>query len=411
MRKLISTQVLLVVMALLSAFVMMPRQPVVAQRGTSCSEPFAIDVALLTGARWTMCWEDRAHEGIVLREITFTPPGQPQRLILYRANLAQLHVPYDDNGARLHDLSDFGLGGLALKNMSPEECPLGTLLQSNNRNVLCMQIASRGHAFNYYTSQLPGYVLTLFSISQVGQYNYMVRWDFYDNGTIQPAVGATGKLQRYSNDPSYGWPLDATHVQYGVSHTHNYYWRLDFDLGGLQDDVAEEITFMPSADQSQFNIVQTEIMTESARQVSDTGFRFWRVKDSVITNDDGHAISYELEPDSSNVFRGPTYEPWTQAEFYVTRVHSCEQWASHNPTTAGCASNLSAFVNGESMTGDLVLWYGHSFHHVARDEDQDYIDTHWSYFSLRPRDLSADNPLAHVGPLPEPSAYLPTILK
>jgi primary-amine oxidase len=396
----------LALIILLGVFAFGALRPTRAQSGANCSEAYAIDATLPSGARWTMCWEDRHNEGIVLYEIKFTPPGEAERLILSQANLAQIHVPYDDNGARLHDLSDFGLGGIFLSELTADECPGGALLQSNNRNVLCMQIAPYGYAYKYYATQARGYALALFSVSQVGQYNYIVRWGFYDNGAIEPGVGATGKLQRYSDLPQYGWPVDTTQPMYGVSHTHNYYWRLDFDLNESQHDVVEEIAFAPSGDQATFAIQQTAIITESARQVSQTIFRAWRVKDNLLANADGHAISFEIEPDASHVFRGPVYEPWTQAEFYVTHYNPCEKWASHNPTTGGCGSDLTEFVNGEALD-DPVVWYGHSFHHLPRDEDQDFINTHWSQFSIQPRDWTAKNPLRNISP----RIYLPLIMK
>jgi hypothetical protein len=40
-----------------------------------------------------------------------------------------------------------------------------------------------------------------------------------------------------------------------------------------------------------------------------------------------------------------------------------------------------------------VVWYGLSFHHLARDEDQNYMGAHWSSFKIVPRDWSATNPL------------------
>jgi primary-amine oxidase len=366
-----------------------------------------------------MCWEERFNEGIILYDISYTPPGGPQRLVLAQANLAQIHVPYDDNGARLHDLSDFGLGGWHLDDLAQNECPEGDLLQNGGKNILCLTVKPRGHAYKYYGDQLQGYVLTLFSISRVGLYNYIVRWDFYDNGAIEPVVGAAGKLQRYSGDPAYGWPLDDANSIYGVSHTHNYYWRLDFDLEDEQHDVVEEIAFNPGADQASFGLGLAEFSVETARQVSAAAFRSWRVKDMAITNEAGHVISYQLEPDPVHIFRGPAYEPWTQAEFYATRYNVCEKWASHNPSLGGCADNLSAFVNGENLAGaDLVVWYGHSFHHLPRAEDEAYMHTHWSSFLIQPRDWAAANPLVGIIPEPPPvppgsflDTYLPTVLK
>jgi primary-amine oxidase len=127
-----------------------------AKGSGQCSATFSIDETLPNGARWTMCWEDRFNEGIVLYDITFTPPGGPQRLILAQANLAQLHVPYDDSSRRLHDLTDFGLGGFHLDNLEPEECPGGQLRSNGGKSVLCQLVVYRGPAHKYYNSQLQG---------------------------------------------------------------------------------------------------------------------------------------------------------------------------------------------------------------------------------------------------------------
>ena len=84
----------------------------------NCSAGFQVDETLTNGARWQMCWEKRAREGIVIHDVTYTPIGGQPVEVLSEAALAQIHVPYDDNGARFHDLSDFGLGG----NMDALEC-------------------------------------------------------------------------------------------------------------------------------------------------------------------------------------------------------------------------------------------------------------------------------------------------
>jgi primary-amine oxidase len=393
---------------LLLVLALWPLHHTMAQEG-ECSAPYFIDATLATGSRWTMCWEERVNEGIVLHDITFTPPGQPQRLVLAEANLAQLHVAYDDNGARFHDLSDYGLGGGNLDDLTAAECPGGTLLSNNGRNVLCLLTKPRGYAYKYYDQQLQGEALTLFSASGVGAYNYIVQWAFYDSGAIEPMVGASGQLQRYAvADPAHGWPLDAGNVVYGVAHTHNYYWRLDFDLVDSNNDLVEEIAFTPNGDRSEFTLGLTSLTTEAARPVSPANFRSWRVKDKVVTNGDGHAISYQLEPEPHHIFHGPAYDPWTQNEFYVTHFNPCERWASHNPTSGGCGNNLSNFVNGENVDGtDGVVWYGHSFHHLPQDEDETYMHTHWSSFVMRPRDWTATNPLDQASvstptPIPTP---------
>jgi primary-amine oxidase len=374
----------------------------------ACSSSNLIDVTLSSGARWEMCWETRTMEGIVLHDITYTAPGQPARMVLAQANLAQIHVPYDDNGARFHDLSDYGLGGGNLNDLTPADCPNGALIRDGSKDVLCQQVQAAGYVYKYYGTQQQGQALTLFSVSHIGQYNYIPQLTFDENGVIEVGVGATGQLQRLGSNPAYGWPLNPGNTSYGISHMHTYYWRLDFDINSTpNDDQVEEIEFNPNGARDLFAIARTPFSTEAARAVSPLTFRSWRVRDTVTTNADGHSISYQLEAEPDHLFHGPSYEPFTQNELYLTVNKTCEKFASHNPTTGGCPGDVSAFVNGESLTGaDLVVWYGISFHHLARDEDQSYMTPHWSSFKIVPRDWSATNPVVGAGtvvPTPTPT--------
>ncbi len=369
---------------------------VVAQSEYACSSAFKIDKTLPTGTRWEMCWEPRALDGIVLYDITLTPPNEPRRLILAQAGLAQVHVPYDDNGARFHDVTDFGFGGRFLENLTAAECPNGTLLPYGGKNVLCMQIQPRGYAQKFYTRQLQGYELSIFSVSTSGDYNYIVQWVFQDDGAIVPTVGASGQLQRYGTDASYGWITATNRIP--ISHYHNYWFRLDFDINGRENDLMQEIQFNPT-DQNRRRVKEiTDVTLEAARQHDPTVQRSWRVMDKVTRNDGGNFISYQIEGLSSgHDFTGPNFEPFSQSDLYVTTFKTCEKYPSHNPQLNGCAGDVSQFVNGESVDGkDLVVWYGITFHHLPREEDEVYMDVHWDGFTIIPRDWTSHNPLDNV---------------
>ncbi len=359
--------------------------------GAPCTSEFLVDWTFANGARWQFCWEERAKEGIVLHDIRYQAPGEELLLmVLFQANLAQVHVPYDDNAARFHDLSDYGLGSYFLLDLDPEDCPDGTLLTNNGKDVLCQTVAPRGYAYKYGSTQRQGEALTLFSVSQIGEYNYVPSWRFDDDGAITPAIAATGRLQLHSSDPSFGWPLGTGDSDFGTNHAHNIYWRLDFDLDDAADDLVEQIDFTtPGA--STRPMVLTPVGTEAALRVHPARLRFWRVLDTTSFNKDNHEISYELQPQSSHTFRGPSYEPFTLNDVYVTQYNACELYASHNPTGGGCGENVSEFVNGEAVT-DLVLWYGVTFHHVPRDEDEPNMPVHWLEFNLTPRDWTAESP-------------------
>lgn len=370
--------------------------PVLAPRADaadelSCSPTFAITEALPNGAHWTMCWEVRNLEGIVLHDVTYTPPGGGAVEVLGQANLAQIHVPYDNNLARFHDVSDYGLGA-NIDDLAPEDCPDGTLLPVAGRDLLCRQVSPSGYSYKSYDDVSQGDSLTLFSVSAIGAYNYIVQWQFEDDGTIRPSVGATGQLQMYGGNRATGWAVGGGNV--AVAHMHNFYWRLDVDLAGPADDRVQELAVTQGPGRDTFTNTRQSLLSESARRVQPHTFRSWRVLDTTVTNDDGHRISYELLPSTDNIFRGPGYEPFTHNELYATTDRACERFASHNPTFNGCGADLSTFADGESLNGaDLVLWYGTSFHHLPRDEDEDHMDVHWSGFALVPRDLTSVYPV------------------
>jgi primary-amine oxidase len=179
---------------------------------------------------------------------------------------------------------------------------------------------------------------------------------------------------------------------------HNFYWRLDFDLDGTTtDDRVEELEALPTDGRQQLNNRRRAFTSEVARRVAPGGFRSWRVRDLNTVNGDNHPISWELLPNTDHIFRGPSYEPYTRNELYVTRNKTCERFATHNPATGSCQpspnDSVAGFANGESLANkDLVVWYGSSFHHLPRDEDEDHMHPHWTGFSIIPRDLTAENP-------------------
>ena len=367
-----------------------------------CSAEYQVSETLSSGARWDMCWEHKAREGIILHDIHYTPPNATTLEIINQASIAQIHVPYDDNGARYHDVSDYGLGDNNLNNLTAADCPDGHLLQHNGKQILCQITEQRGLAYASAAESLQGEMLRLFSVSHVGEYNYIPEWRFYDDGTIEPVMGATGALQRRRNSTysAYGWPLDQAGT-IGISHIHNYYWRLDFDLAGTaENDFVEELEFVSNENNRRRHKTITPLNYEAARSVAPERMRSWRIVDGSEQNADGHAISYHLEPlYTGHRDIGPSYEPWTFNDFYVTTHNSCEKYISHNPAVDGCRSDVSQFVNGQSLIdSDIVVWYGVTFHHIPRSEDEPRMHAHWSSFTLTPRDWTATNPLASDSP-------------
>lgn len=376
-----------------SSLLLLWQTPVMAAE--FCSDQYYIDTTLPNQARWDMCWEHRAREGIVLHKIHYTPKGGVRRMVLNEAALAQIHVPYDDNGARYHDVSDYGLGNRYMSDLSAEECPGGNLLKFGDKNVICQQQEDKDDAYSYGNEHLQGDALSLFSVSKIGAYNYIPTWRFVDDGSIEPAIGATGALQRYSNmDASdHGWLVSANKV--GVAHLHNFFWKLDFDLAGSsRNDYVEELNF--TQNDGRTTLEMTRYNQETASDVNPQTLRRWRVVDGAVTNNKGAPVSYEIRLHEANHRdSGPSTEPFTKHDLYVTRYKRCELFASHNPG-GGCADNLDAFVSGENIVQeDIVIWPSTTFYHMPRAEDAPRMDAHWSSISITPRDWHDKHPLSN----------------
>jgi len=369
----------------------------------NCSDEFYIDETLPNGARWDMCWEHRQREGIILSAIHFTPKDGQRRMVLNHAAVAQIHVPYDDNGTRFHDVSDFGIGGGSLLGLQTDECPAGSLYpityieqsQTFTKNGLCKQTIKNDFSFKSGLNFAPNYYLSLFNVSAVGAYYYIPTWRFMDDGAIEPWMGATGALQRFSEVggvDNHGWKMADDRV--GIAHLHNFYWKLDFDLDKTHlDDVVEEVNFNLS--NGKRNRQTSVFNTETARKVNPGTMRHWRVRDKNTINSNGHNISYDiLLNESGHQDIGPAVEPFTFNDFYVTKQNNQEKFASHN--TSG-ASNLAEFANGESIKdNDIVVWAGVTFYHMPRAEDAPHMDVHWSHLKIVPRDLSENNTLSDL---------------
>ena len=116
-----------------------------------CSDQFYIEKKLANGAKWDMCWSHSKNLGIGYHHIYYTPKNNPRRMVLFEASIAQIHVPYDDNGARFHDVSDFGLGDDGADNnnllsLSAAECPSGVLSNFNSKGAVCHRVVKNGDA-------------------------------------------------------------------------------------------------------------------------------------------------------------------------------------------------------------------------------------------------------------------------
>ncbi|MFC8195708.1 copper amine oxidase [Streptomyces sp. NPDC057298] len=377
-----------------------------------CSAAYKIEQKLATGTTWTMCWHYESEAGLVLENISYQPKGEAAPIrVLTSAKLAQIHVPYDDGSVEYDDLTGAGFGQ-GLMNMAPGECPGGTIKtvkvpdswdpDQPDVKGLCTTTRSRGHAYRMQGDsaskvfQEQGKDLLVYTVNQVGWYEYITEWRFQDDGTINMNVGATGSLSPgdYDAGDGRGWPIGKGAKSYATSHSHNVFWRLNFGLDGNSKNKVEQYDSVvsPPAQGGQAprnKTTRKKITKELAGDAKN--MRWWRVVSTTGKNKDNHARSYEFVPGATSKYPGRSY---TKHDVYFTQYKKCEQFASHNLRNcgAGAGKSVDKWVNGQALTHP-VGWVNIGFHHVARDEDQQPMPVHWQGFQLAPRDVTAMNPL------------------
>ncbi len=377
----------------LALCVLMGWQTVSAAPSTTCQGE-KIRKSFASGALWEFCWTVKAQEGLALSQVHYQAPGGFYRRVLGEASLSQIEATFDDGAIDPVFVStQLGLGGDNLQTLSAQDCPNGALKSLNGRNVLCTRTQQAGYLYKY-ANQRQTERFEISTTSQVGPRSYSIRWAFYENGTLEPAVGLSGILPAVGeSDAQYGWPVGAN-GEIASSFMDHYLWRLDFDLDASYDnDVVEEINSVPSADRLRKSKTITPLQQETARSMNPETKRFWRIRDGDARNGSVGYISYELVPAHYDQSKANSRnEAWLDNDVYFTAYNACELRAANN-TVSGCSDNVTRFLNGQNLVGqDVVLWYKQSNHYLPRSEDSNRIGTRWNSFKLLPRDWNPSNP-------------------
>ena len=365
----------------------------------NCPAENRISVDFDNGAGWDMCWESRLRENIVLSDIYYRSVENREFKVISSLRLAQLHVTYDDNEVTFNDVTQFGLGGGHISALIDSDCPDGEIVNIAGRDGLCKRVSVEDTAYHASGDSRLKEVLSLFSISEVGAYAYLVTWKFYDDGSISPSVGAAGALQRSTDDEHslFGRQLGGVQGKAWLSHTHNYYWRIDFDLGDdATDDVVSEVSYAPD-DRGRRTRSVERLASESARKIDPENLRAWHISSGV--EDVTRAPGYVIEPLSyGHKLVHKETEPFTEFDFFVTKQDDCERFISENAKfNPECGEDILQFVNDESLIDeDIVVWHRISFHHVPRNEDRHQMHSHWDGFLMRASNLSTLTP-GHSG--------------
>jgi primary-amine oxidase len=401
---------------------------------------FTLDGNLLTWERWSMRPSAFPFEGLVLHQVTWQADDGP-RPILYRASLGEMVVPYGSTMSNhwwknAFDAGEIGLGKMLNSLTLGCDC-LGEVryldsvsVDEDGRpsiqpNTICIHeedfgILWKHHDFTSQTTEVRrSRRLVVSSIATVGNYEYAFYWHFYLDGTIELVIKMTGIVQTQAIAGSEV-PRQAVVIGPGLAaphHQHLFCYRLDFDLDGGPNSVAE-VDVVPLAAgpenpyDNAFDTVKTTFATEQRAQrlIDPAASRTWLVENRAKTNAVGQPVAYKLLPGSTpTMLAGPASAIHDRATFatrnlWVTPFAPGEMHAAGEfPYQHAGGDGLPRWTADDRpiVDTDVVVWHTFGATHVSRPEDWPVMPVEMVGFTLKPFGFFDRNPALDIAPGPD----------
>ncbi len=390
-----------------------------------------------------LCWQNwqlrigfNHREGLVLHTVGFADGGRV-RPVAHRLSFAEMIVPYRD-GTPDHyrrtafDIGEWGLGFMTTSLELGCDC-LGEIsyldaVVHDSRgeprtiaNAICIHEEDDGVLWKHVdertgvqTRRARRLVIS-FHVT-VANYEYLIYWRFYQDGSIECEVRATG-IMVTSYFPAGHQPPTGTLVDqrtYAPFHQHFIVARLDLDIDGTPNAVyACDSQPLPAGPHNPHGLAlvvsETPLRTElDGRQDYDWQLqRTWKIASSQARNGLGAPTAYKLVPGGSfPPLLDPSSPAFRRAEvightLWVTPYRAAERWP------CGDFPNLSADDPGlprwtaqdrPIADTDVVLWHVFGLHHITRPEDWPVMPADRTSFWLKPWGFFDRNPALDVPP-------------
>jgi primary-amine oxidase len=398
---------------------------------------FTLDGGELRWQNWTMRLGFTYREGLVLHRVGYRD-GDRVRPIAHRLSFAEMVVPYRDPSPDHHrrtafDIGEWGLGFMTTSLELGCDC-LGEITYVDAvlhdsagepvpiPNAICLHEEDDGVLWKHVDERAGAEVrrsrrMVVSFSATVANYEYLVYWRFYQDGTIECEVRATGIMVTSAFDgapPPYGTVVDER--TYAPFHQHFIVARLDLEVDGPENTVVvSESEPLPVSAENPYGLALVQrtrpLATESeGRQDVDFATqRSWTVVNRTRPTRLGGAPGYRLVPSGALPALADPNAPFRQRAqvidhtLWVTPFAEDERWpAGEFCNQSRADTGLPEWTRADRpiLDTDIVLWHVFGIHHIPRPEDWPVMPVDVVSFALKPAGFFDRNPALDLPPPP-----------
>ncbi|XP_068650434.1 amine oxidase [copper-containing] gamma 2-like [Aristolochia californica] len=400
-------------------------------------------------ANWEFHLKTDARAGVIVsRAMVRDEITGELRSVMYKGFLSELFVPYMDPTESWYfkaylDAGEYGFGLCATPLNPLNDCPRHAYYMDGifaaadgtpfvQSNMVCIFERYAGdvswrHAEKSSREKIrearPKVTLVVRMAASVGNYDYIVDWEFQMDGLIHIKVGLSGMLlvkgtgyervDQVAEDEDLFGTLVAENV-IGVIHDHYLTFRLDMDVDAPENSFVKvhlerEETPPGSMRRSIIRANKRVVKTEKEAQIR---LKLYDPSEFHVVNPSrrshvGNPSGYKIVPGGTAASLLDPADPpqvrsaFTNNQIWVTRYNRSEQWAgglltyqSHGEDTLAVWSERDREIDNE----DIVVWYTLGFHHLPCQEDFPIMPTVQSSFHLKPVNFFERNPILRTPP-------------